>query len=59
MELIADYGKLSIYFGLSTEYKPVGDFATGTMIVELDTGKIIYYNESTESWAEFGGASNG
>ena len=56
MELISTDGRISNYMGLSTEIKPTEDLATGSFFIELDTGKVYYFNEASTTWAIFGGA---
>ena len=56
MELISTNGRISNYMGLSTEAKPTEDLATGSFFIELDTGKVYYFNEASTTWAIFGGA---
>jgi len=56
MELISTNGRISNYMGLSTEIKPTEDLATGSFFIELDTGKVYYFNEASTTWAVFGGA---
>ena len=38
-------------FGLSTDSKPTG-VVTGSVFVEVDTGKAYFYSEDSESWVE-------
>ena len=45
-------------YGLSSETKPEDSSATGSIFVEVDTGKVYFYNEdgdAGEKWAELGG----
>ena len=42
--------------GLSTDEKPAEKVATGSVFVEVDTGKAYFYNETAEEWAEIGGS---
>lgn len=45
-------------YGLSTDTKPTGGIVTGSMFVEIDTGKVYLYNESGAAghkWVEIGG----
>jgi hypothetical protein len=39
-------------FGLSTDVKPSSDIATGSVFIEVDTGKAFLFNESTSAWVE-------
>ena len=44
-------------FGLSTDSKPLG-YATGSVFVEVNTGKVYLYDEtSSGTWTEIGGSS--
>ena len=40
--------------GLSTDDKPTG-FATGSIFIEVDTGKAYFYDEAGVQWIEAGG----
>lgn len=59
MNIISVSGKIINYMGLSTEAKPTEGLATGCLFVEIDTGKVYYYNADTTTWSVFGGGSNG
>ena len=43
--------------GLSTDAKPTkidnGDVGNGTMFIEMDTGKVYFYDEENKQWREF------
>ena len=39
-------------FCLSTESKPTAIIATGSIMVEVDTGKVFFYNATSEAWVE-------
>ena len=41
-------------YGLSTDSKPV-DCGNGSAFVEMDTGKVYFFNAAASAWAEFGG----
>lgn len=41
-------------YGLSTDSKPTG-FATGSVFIEVDTGKVYLYDEDGAAWNEVGG----
>lgn len=43
------------YYGLSTDEKPT-DALNGACFIEMDTGKIYFFDAANESWIEFGGA---
>lgn len=38
--------------GLSTDAKPTSGIATGSLFLEVDTGKIYAYDEVGENWNE-------
>lgn len=42
--------------GLSTDTKPAEKVATGSVYMEVDTGKVYFYNETAEEWTEIGGS---
>lgn len=37
-------------FGLSTDSKPTTGIVTGSVFVEVDTGKAYLFNEDASSW---------
>lgn len=39
-------------FGTSEDTKPTTGYANGSTFLEVDTGKIYLFNESTSSWVE-------
>ena len=43
--------------GLSTDTKPTtidnGNIGNGTMFIEMDTGKVYFYDEENQQWREF------
>lgn len=39
-------------FGLSTDSKPTTGLATGSSFVEVDTGKVYLFNETSSTWVE-------
>ena len=41
-------------YGLSTDSKPT-DCGNGSAFVEMDTGKVYFFNAAAGTWAEFGG----
>ena len=43
------------YYGLSSDAKPT-DALNGACFIEMDTGKVYFFNAANESWIEFGGA---
>ena len=38
---------------LSSDVKPTARLATGSMLVEVDSGKLFLYDEQSERWEEF------
>lgn len=59
-DFITSYGAASAFdgkryveiAGTSTETKPTGDFLSGSIFVEVDTGKVYFYNASGSTWVE-------
>lgn len=41
------------YRGLSTDTKPT-DTGNGSQFIEMDTGKIFFFDEENNEWLEFG-----
>ena len=39
-------------FGTSSETKPTTGIITGSVYVEVDTGKAFLFNETTSAWVE-------
>lgn len=39
--------------GLSTDQKPYTDIANGSMYIEMDTGKVYFYDAANTQWREF------
>ena len=40
------------FAGLSTDTKPVDGVATGSVFVEVDTGKVYLFDEVGKTWTE-------
>lgn len=38
--------------GLSTDEKPTKNTANGSIFVEVDTGKVFFFNEESLTWVE-------
>ena len=38
--------------GLSTDSKPTTGLFTGSIFVEVNTGKVFMFNEATSTWVE-------
>ena len=48
------YGKKYIEAAcLSADTKPAGDYVTGSIITEVDTGKVFFYNEEASAGSEW------
>ena len=39
-------------FGLSTDAKPTTGIITGSVFVEVNTGKAFLFNEASSTWVE-------
>ena len=47
------YGKqFAEIFCLSTDSKPTDGIANGSIAVEIDTGKVYFFNEAGSTWVE-------
>ena len=47
-----------VYYCLSTDIpKPSGDIPNGRCLIEMDTGKVYFYDKENATWIEFGGGS--
>lgn len=52
-------GKLArpqTFYGLSTDVKPLVNVANGSVFIEMDTGKIYFFDLANVTWREWGGA---
>ena len=45
--------------GTSQEAKPTGDFLSGSVFVEVDTGKVFLYDRGSSEWYEIAGSGGG
>ena len=43
--------------GLSTDSKPTANICTGSVFIEVNTGKAYLFNETAGAWVEQGGGS--
>ena len=43
-----------VAYGLSTDDKPTAGYATGSVFIEVNTGKAYLYDEESETWNEVG-----
>lgn len=49
------YSAAETFFGLSTDTKPTGaDVANGSAFIELDAGKLYFYDADGAQWLEWG-----
>lgn len=39
--------------GLSTDNKPTDDICNGSMYIEMDSGKVYFFDAAGETWREF------
>ena len=54
-DVVAGAEKYIEYAGTSQDTKPTDDFiATGSTFLEVDTGKVYFWNERTNTWVEAG-----
>lgn len=42
------------FWGLSTDTKPTENVGNGDCFIEMDTGKIYFFDEAGASWKEWG-----
>ena len=42
------------YYGLSTDTVRPEDCANGSQFIEMDTGKVFFYDAENQQWIEFG-----
>lgn len=43
------------YVGLSTDAKPTEDIGNGSAFIEMDTGKVFFFDAEGGVWKNFGG----
>ncbi len=48
---VGNGGYFCAWEGLSTDTKPSGKY-NGSVVHEIDTGKVFSYNEATDTWVE-------
>ena len=41
-------------FGLSTDPKPIDGVGNGSAIVEMDTSKVVFFDQEASTWREWG-----
>jgi len=44
--------KYNEFAGTSLDTKPTDGVGTGSIFVEVDTGKVFFYNEAGNTWVE-------
>lgn len=44
----------STLYGLSTDAKPTEGIGNGSAFIEMDTGKLYFYDAAGEQWIEWG-----
>lgn len=42
------------YYGKSTDEKPTRTVLNGRAFIEIDTGKIYFFDEDAKEWVEWG-----
>ena len=48
-----------VSFGKSTDTKPTSEeWVTGSVLIEVDTGKAYFYEEEADVWYQVGGGSD-
>ena len=47
--IISGNKRYAEYVGISTDTKPENDLCTGSILTEVDTGKVYFYNEDGNS----------
>ena len=50
--LINSTGGYCEFAGLSTDSKPTDGIATGSVFIEVDTGKVFFFNATASTWVE-------
>ena len=49
---------VSTYYGLSTDTKPTEGVGNGSALIEMNTGKLYFYDAAHSEWLEWGTESN-
>lgn len=49
------YRRPMTWYGLSTDAKPTENVINSSVFVEMDTGKLYFYDQTNEEWLEWGG----
>ena len=50
--LISYNGGYCEYAGTSADSKPTENVATGSVFLEVDTGKVFFFNATSGNWVE-------
>lgn len=45
------------FYGLSTDSTKPADVANGSAFIEMDSGKVYFYNAAGEAWVEWGAST--
>lgn len=45
-------------YGLAADTKPTDNVANGSAFVEMDSGKVYFYDEANQTWIAFGGSGS-
>ena len=48
---------ISIYYGLSTDFKPTEGVGNGSAFIEMDTSKVYFFDAGNSEWLEWGAES--
>ena len=46
-------GESTTFFGLSSDAKPVDGTKNGNAFIEMDTGKVYFFDAANSQWREF------
>lgn len=49
------YRRPVTWYGLSTDSKPTENVVNSSVFVEMDTGKLYFYDQTGGEWLEWGG----
>lgn len=45
--------KADVYYGLSTDTKPTGGIANGSVYVEMNTSRLYVYDAASAAWCDW------
>jgi hypothetical protein len=51
--MAAKYNPNGYWAGRSTDEKPTENVVNGTPFIEMDTGKVYFFDEENAQWEEF------